>query len=211
MFKRFLLSMVLFASVAVPSARADVLFAVDRETAGPDGVLDTQPGFTSWNSGSSITSNGITLTASGGAGFPGLRDRFNGPVPGGDVIAGDPFEALFRDFSQSTGTSNVNMTLTLSGLEMNTDYKVTLWGLDPVDNDGRGTSWYLGTDDTGPLLASFFNDNSNPPLPLGPVFSEVFNTGNATTLSFFGKGDVSAQGPPLGPPNTATVVVFNGL
>src|SRR4029453_17945687 len=114
--------------------------------------------------------------------FQGNRDR-----GAGGVLTGSPIAALLQDFAHSSGAAgNVpSMTLVVAGLLPNTDYKVTLFGFDRTDNDGRGTSGYFGTKSSGPLFFSFFKNNS-PPLTLGPVFSQLFNTGGGTTLSFFG-------------------------
>lgn len=185
-------------------SKADVVLAVDRQPAGSP----TQAGFQPWTTAVSITnlSTGVSVTDFG-TGAGNLRDR-----GAAAVLSGSPIADLLRDFSFSSGiNTDPQMRIQIAGLTANTDYKVTLYGLDATDNDGRGTSWYLGTNASGTLIRSFFNDNSSPPLPLGPVFSQLFNTGASTTLNFFGVGNVSAQGPPLGPPNTATIVIFSGL
>jgi hypothetical protein len=200
---------VVFGLLACAAAsKADVIIAADVGTAGSP----VQPGFLPWNLGGiggSITnpSNGVSITMPSADAFQGNRDR-----GAGGVLTGSPIAALLQDFAHSSGAAgNVpSMTLVVAGLLPNTDYKVTLFGFDRTDNDGRGTSWYFGTNSSGPLIVSLFNNNS-PPLTLGPVFSQLFNTGGGTTLSFFGLGDFSVQGPPLGPPNTASVVLFNGL
>ena len=194
--------------VCAATSKADVIIAVDVGTAGSP----VQPGFLPWNLGGiggSITnpSNGVSITMPSADAFQGNRDR-----GAGGVLTGSPIAALLQDFAHSSGAAgNVpSMTLVVSGLLPNTDYKVSLFAFDRTDNNGRGTTWYPGTNSSGVPIVSLFNNTSSP--PLGPIFSKVFNTGAGTTLSFFGLGDPSVQGPPFaGTTNTASVVLFNGL
>lgn len=207
--RRFAAAVICCFLACAAESKADIVIAVDVGTA----TSPVQPGFMQWDLGgvpASITnpSNGVSVSVPTADAFQGNRDR-----GAGGVLAGSPIAALLQDFAHSSGAApnNIpNMTLVVSGLLPNTDYKVSLFAFDRTDNNGRGTSWYFGTNSSGQHIASFFNNTAIA--PTGPAFSKVFNTGAGTSLTFFGVGDFSVQGPPLaGTTNTASVVLFNGL
>ncbi len=88
-----------------------------------------QAGYTAISQGGSATDNGITLTNT----YTNTATRAEGV---------NPLPALYRDFFYNP------KTLTLSGLDFNTDYVLTIYHYDI--NGNSTTDWYIGADDGSP-------------------------------------------------------------
>jgi len=169
------------------------IIEVDRDGGAPG---PTQAGFLSIPGNTTLVTDGTVTVSDSSAAFE-HRDRGAGEGGGGSL------DDLIRDLSFSSTSLNID----IAGLDSETEYLVTLWGVDTA-NPAHGSRFYHGPTIAGTLLASQVAPTTaaiGGDQSLAIAFSTVLTSTVSGSIPLLITADGSVPGASFG------FAAFNGL